>query len=89
MSAIISDTQRTRGDMFMKQFDKMIERMMGLDLSGAGMSVTRKKIYAGGISRGDKQSVEQNTDRVAPRFARGQFRNPLGVQDVGTDTASP
>lgn len=33
--------------------------------------------YAGGISRGDKQSVEQNTDRVAPAFKVGLHDNPL------------
>ncbi len=32
--------------------------------------------YAGGISVSDKDSVEENTDRVNPAFERGQFDNP-------------
>jgi hypothetical protein len=33
--------------------------------------------YAGGISRADKQSVELDTDRVAPSFKVGVHDNPL------------
>jgi hypothetical protein len=33
--------------------------------------------YAGGISRADKQSVELDTDRVAPAFRIGVHDNPL------------
>lgn len=33
-------------------------------------------LYAGGISISDKQSAEQDTDRVAPAFTRTVFRNP-------------
>ena len=32
--------------------------------------------YAGGISVSDKESVKEDTDRVKPRFSRGQFNNP-------------
>ena len=39
-------------------------------------------IYAGGISRSDKQSEEADTDRVDPGFERQQFDHP------GTGTSS-
>jgi len=34
-------------------------------------------LYAGGILVSDKQTQEQNTDRVAPAFSRTLFQNPL------------
>lgn len=33
-------------------------------------------VYAGGISKDDVQDVEDDTDRVEPRFSVGQFDNP-------------
>ena len=38
--------------------------------------VARPNIYAGGISVSDKETVEQNTDRVAPFFKRGMHDYP-------------
>lgn len=39
-------------------------------------------VYAGGISVADKQSNEENTDRVSPSFTRGITDNPsLNNQD--------
>lgn len=43
--------------------------------------------YAGGISRSDKDSVADNTDRVRPSFERGQFDYP-GVSDPRSSTSS-
>lgn len=40
--------------------------------------------YAGGISRSDKRSVQQNNDRVQPAFRRGQFDNPLVANPPGS-----
>lgn len=88
LSSILTDTQRTRGELFMRQFDKLLQRLIDLDLSRLGVTQTGK-VYAGGISRSDKQAVDSNTDRVPSRFARGQFRNPLGVtQEPGIDTSA-
>lgn len=44
--------------------------------SGSGWSVV-----AGGISVSAIAAVEANTDRQAPAFKRGQFRNPPGDYD--------
>jgi hypothetical protein len=38
--------------------------------------VARPNLYAGGISVSDKETVEQNTDRVAPFFKRGMHDYP-------------
>ena len=75
INARISTDERTRGDRFMRQFDKLMERVAAMDLSRAGLTQT-SVAYAGGISRGDVASVESNSDRVKPRFTRGRFSNP-------------
>ena len=41
--------------------------------------------YAGGISASDKDSVEDNTDRVRPSFKRGMHDNPNESADESTD----
>ena len=87
LNAIITDTQRTRGEMFMRQAEKMLDRLVALDLSRMGVAQAGVP-YAGGISVSDKQSVAANSDRVGSRFVRGQFRNPLGVADPTVATAS-
>ena len=72
----------------MRQFDKLLQRLVDLDLSRLGVAQTGK-VYAGGISRSDKQAVASDTDRVPSRFERGQFLNPLGVtQEPGLDTSA-
>lgn len=39
--------------------------------------------YAGGISVSDKETVEDNTDRVEPSFKKGMNDNPGTTQDRG------
>ena len=45
------------------------------------MAALKTSPYAGGISRDDKKSVIDNTDRVVPAFSRGQFQNPSAVTE--------
>jgi hypothetical protein len=73
MTARVTATERTRAQFFMSKFEKGLDALMAEDLSRAGLSYT-SKLYAGGISVGDKESVEDDGDRVAPRFQRDQFR---------------
>lgn len=42
--------------------------------------------YAGGISRMDKQNIQENTDRVQPAFNIGMTDNTLPVGQVGNET---
>lgn len=74
-NARISADERTRGDRFYRQYEKLMAMFDKMDLSRAGLTQT-SVAYAGGISRSDKDSVNSNTDRVPGRFRRGQFRNP-------------
>jgi len=41
--------------------------------------------YAGGISVSDKQSVDQDTDRINPSFTRGMNDNPNGPNEATND----
>jgi len=43
-------------------------------------------VYAGGISKSDKEAVESDGDRVSPRFIRDLFDNPQAMDagDKGT-----
>lgn len=67
--------ERTRADMFKKDFDSLMAVLLSLDLSELGQTIT-SKMYAGGISVADKDAIQSDTDRVTPRFARGMFSNP-------------
>ncbi len=79
--------ERTRGQVFMQMFWDELAQMLKMDLSALGWSSlvtsTGGKVYAGGISQADKDTVTSDTDRVISRFNRGQFRstgtyNPSG-----------
>jgi len=88
-TTIVGPGENTRADMMWKDF----ERVMGylgieagsLDLSSAGLgTVNEAGPYAGGISKSDVETVESDSDRVVPRFVRGQFRNSDGNRPRGT-----
>lgn len=72
-TARVAATDRTRAQFFAAKFEKGLDKLLSRDLSRAGLSHT-SKLYAGGISVSDKETVEDDTDRVAPRFERDQFR---------------
>lgn len=75
VNARVSADERTRADMFKRDFEFHLNQLVELDLSRMGVSRV-SGVYMGGISVSDKTSVENNTDRVAPRFKRGMNRNP-------------
>ena len=52
-----------------EHYDRLASRLEG----GAAVIAVP---YAGGVSRSDKLSVEQNTDRVSPAFKIGLHDNP-------------
>lgn len=91
INARIAADERTRADMFRRDFEYHLDWLTGLNLSVLGVTQlsSAARPYAGGISRSDKSAVESDTDRVAPRFARGQFRNTEagegGMPSVATD----
>lgn len=77
-TARVTNEERTRADMFKRDFTDQLKMMMSLDLSQAGVTVTGKA-YAGGISVSDKDTQESDRDRVQPRFVKG----------IGRDTSLP
>jgi hypothetical protein len=66
--------ERTRADMYRREYRGMIDDLKMIDLSRLGFAYDGKW-YVGGISKSEKQAVASNTDRVDPRFSRDQFRN--------------
>lgn len=75
VNARVSADERTRADMFKKDFYDHLKDLVGLDLSRMGVTKERSGVYMSGISVSDKATVEDNTDRVTPRFKRDQHRN--------------
>jgi hypothetical protein len=67
--------ERTRSDMFRRSYLSGLCDLGTMDLSRSGLGYTGKWAVTG-ISDAEKESVESDTDRVAPRFKREIFRNP-------------
>lgn len=44
--------------------------------------------FAGGISRAQRQSLDQDTDRITPSFQRGMLDNPSSLNLNTTSTAA-
>ena len=84
-NARTSADERTRAEMFKKDFDELMKVIAALDLGRLGAEQT-SVAYAGGISVSDKETVESDTDRVSPRFFRGMFSNPEAL--TASDSAS-
>lgn len=70
----ITADERTRADMFKRDYKEQLDALMVLDMSALGVAQTGAA-YAGGISAADKATQESNTDRVTPRFVRGMGRD--------------
>ena len=77
LSARVGKQENTRGDVFKSDFEDMLDMLTTLDLSrmGVGRSLAPPTPYSGGTSKSDKEEYEADTDRIAPRFARGMFEN--------------
>ncbi len=86
-NARTSADERGRADIFKTDFEDLMEILLSLDLSQNGVTQT-SRAYAGGISLSDKDSIESDTDRVIPRFARGMFGNSEAGHPVSDTSAS-
>ena len=73
MTSRMGPEDRPKSEVFREQFEAGMRDLLKLDLSAAGLSHT-SGIYTGGISEDAKQVYEDDSDRVAPRFRRDQFR---------------
>lgn len=84
MSSRIAVTERTRSQMFKADFDKQLKELLTMDLSQAGVGHTTQ-IKTPGLSKSDKLAEENDTDRVHPRFRRGQFNISGATRPTGSD----
>lgn len=81
--------ERTRSSALKKEFTDGLAALLKRDLSRAGATHT-SKLTMTGWKESEKESVESDTDRVEPRFKRGQFRysgtqRPGGSSDDDND----
>jgi hypothetical protein len=75
--------ERTRGQVFLEMFWEQLGKVCDGDLSLAGLTRSSSgKLYVGGTKVSIKQTWESDSDRVSPRFSRGQFDFP-GTLDPG------
>lgn len=67
--------ERTRGQVLLDYFWKQLDKFVALDLTTMGVTrgSTKGTLFVGGTSKASKDTYDTATDRVAPRFARGQF----------------
>jgi hypothetical protein len=70
----------TKGNFLLQEFEREMTKLLARDLSSGTSPLTTTgttgQPYAGGISIGDKDSVEDDSDRVAPAFKRGMHDSP-------------
>jgi hypothetical protein len=83
---VTSADEATKGQVIMRIFRDGVKNLLSQDLSLAGVTHT-SYVYAGGISIADKNTVEEDTDRVAPAFHRG-IHSDRSISYSGADTNS-
>ncbi|MBU0598851.1 hypothetical protein KKF61_07765 [Patescibacteria group bacterium] len=67
--------ERSVADNFRYAFEDGLKSLATMDLSLLDIAYTGKW-YVGGVSEAEKDSVASDSDRVDPRFYRGEFNNP-------------
>ena len=81
--------ERTRGQVFEDDFWKGLERLLKQDLTSVGVGRRSGDImYVGGVSIDDKDTIESDSDRVKPRFFRGQYAFPGTLRPDAFTSAS-
>jgi hypothetical protein len=78
---------QTRGELLERRFWDRLDKTMRLDLSGMGVGYT-SLVYVGGISISDKDTVEDDSDRVQTAFSRGQFAYGSDTSEADEQTRS-
>lgn len=67
--------ETARGDILLTQFQKGLDGLLLTDLTALGVSYS-SEMYCAGISESDKDTVEDDEDRLMTSFRRGQFAYP-------------
>ncbi len=88
-TATVGPGERTRGQIFEQQFWAGLDKVCNLDLTLMGLSrVSNDKIYVGGTTDTEKDTWEEDTDRIKSRFFRGQFAFSDTIRPDDSTTAS-
>jgi len=92
MNITVLPGERTRGMVFLAEFNDMMKSLATLDLSAIGGvkdSEGRPTLYTGGINQSEKEVRSQG--KIAPRFARGMWKTPgtLTPSGTGSDNDDP
>lgn len=88
-NVVLGPGERTRGQVFQEMFWDELDRLCQRDLTRDGVARTSAGImHVGGISVVRKRQVEQDADRVNPRFERNQFRFPDTIDPSGRTSGS-
>lgn len=78
---------QTRGELLEKRFWDRLDRITRMDLSAMGVGYT-SLLYVGGISEADKDSVEDDSDRIMTAFSRGQHAYSADTAEADEQTRS-
>jgi len=82
--------ERTRGQVLLDYFWKQLGQFTALDLTTMGVtrSTSRGTLFVGGISEASKDTYDTDSDRIAPRFARGMFATSGALTPTSNNTTS-
>ncbi len=82
--------EKTVGDLTLKKADatQLAKSYAALSQKFARMAVAGIAPYAGGITVSGKASVEQDADRVKPRFVGNLFDNPAALDAARPSTST-
>ncbi len=84
----LSMGERTRGQVLAKDFWDQLSSLRSLDLTLMGLTrTTTGGLWTGGISLTDKDEAQSDSDKLQPRFRRGQFQLD-GANIAGEDGTS-
>ena len=88
--ATVQATERTRADMFRRDFNDNLALIKTLSLGQASVD-QQSNVYTGGVSQADKQAQEADTDRTTARFVRGQLTDHAAPRegDLGSLASDP
>lgn len=76
VNVTVGPGERTRGQIFLDLFKMELDELVNSNLAeiGGEVSSTDGEIFVGGISVASKDSYDDDSDRVQPRFKRNQFK---------------
>ena len=86
VNTTISAGERTRGQIYLAQFNDSLKNLQNMNLSAMGATENTAggmTMFVGGISNASKETYQQDSDRVKPRFFKGLFDMPDTTRPSG------